>query len=537
MPRIIRERTVYYKEGNKEKRKGALELSPTTARFQIEGPIRRERSSYYLATERTHYDFWAKWLLGEEGKGLVLPYLDDYYLKLHFEPSFKDKISFTAVRVGEGMDMKMEEGFGSPDDKEGHFKHGYTKDIFALNHKRVLLPHLGNELTLSYLIDKGDFDFYSPDSPWESRMRFDDTTLRNETTLGWGNHETKLGVMLSRNKGYSETSMTYTEVEEENGRLIKKRKTHKYHWDRTVDYIGAYLWDRYKFGFGPIVDYGLRYEYLNITKETLISPRFSLCLPIGRSRIKCSIGEYSQYPISEGWLDEKEGNPDLLAQRSRQHIIGYEREIGDDKRIRIEGYYNDLSRLILPDREKKYLNKGRGVTKGIELFFQKKEGGRWDGWLSYALSRSEREKVPDWYELAARVEEGRLYPIDQERPHVASLVLNFKLPRRWRLNKKTLFYSGNPYTPIVGVRSEQIDETTTLYRPIYGEYNSARLPNYFKIDLTLTRGQRWGEWYLQCLNLTDHKNVYGYYYSQDYKERKEWTMLPLMLLGGVKFIF
>ncbi|MEW6680023.1 MAG: TonB-dependent receptor plug domain-containing protein [bacterium] len=520
---------VYYKEGSKKKRKGQLELSPTTMAFQMDGPIKKDKLSYYLSANRTHYDLLVKWFGGEKGR--ALPNFNDQYFKLYYEPTYKDKLSFGIVRTGEGMDMKMEEGYGSPDDEGGHFFYKYTKNIFAFNHKRVFSPSLSNELTLSYLIDKGRFRFYSPDYLFSGDLDYKDTALRNDFVIKKEGHEINVGGMVYRNKGKADDTYSFPIIEEVNGTWTEVKHKEEFHYQGTSDYYGLYLWDRYS-GFGPIIDYGIRYENNNFTKEGVFSPRFSICFPIGGGKIKQSIGEYSQYPMDSYYLDEKEGNPKLKSQCSRQYILGYERDIGDDKRVKIEAYYSDLSKLILPDKAKNYLNKGKGYSRGIELFFQKKEEKRWDGWFSYAYSQAKREEAPGKYGTYSVVKEEVFYPTDQDRPHVASLVLNYNLTKKWKLSMKTTYYSGNPYTPLIGAI-----KGSDTYKAIWGEYKSKRLPSYFQTDLTITKKQKWGEWYIHFINLTGHKNIYDYYYSDDYSEKKAFEQLPFMFLGGCKVNF
>ncbi|HAW49613.1 TPA: hypothetical protein DCX16_01480 [bacterium] len=522
---------VYYKEGNKKKKKGVLEISPTTAQIMIDGPI-KENTTYYFSANRTHYDLLAKWFIGED-KGYVFPYFDDFYFKLYNEPNYTDKVSLTALRVSEGMDMEVKKEEGAPD--EGHFWYKYTKDILAVTQKQVFSPSLWHELTLSYLKDNLDMKFTdSPDFETKGRLKFENYTLRDEWTKEIKNHRLGFGCMLWQSVGNERWDYTWRQTEIIDGTVTKKKHTDTYTWEKTTKYWSFYLQDRIKTRFFSI-EPGIRFEDNNITKEELISPRLSVLIPIGNNQFKIAFGEYSQYPM---YFGDEEIAPRLKAQHSTQHIIGWEKNIGGDKRIKVEGYYNRLSKLILPDKEKEYLNKGRGRNSGIEVFLQKKEGGKLDGWLSYAYSRARREVGFSKYEYYAGTskKEGVLYPTEQDRPHVASLVLNYKFKKRWKANIRAMYYSGNPYTPIADVK-KGTENQGAIYHPIYGEYLSSRLPYYFKLDLAIVKKQKWGEWYVQFLNLTNRKNIYGYYFDDETGKMEEFQMLPFMCLGGVKFIF
>jgi len=67
------------------------------------------------------------------------------------------------------------------------------------------------------------------------------------------------------------------------------------------------------------------------------------------------------------------------------------------------------------------------------------------------------------------------------------------------------------------------------------------MPDYQRLDVTLSRQFSFKRWdlsaYLQLINLYNHKNIYGYYYSDDYQIRKEFKMFGFMPLGGVEVKF
>jgi hypothetical protein len=545
---------VEYKTGNKEKRQGYLNISPTTSEFRLEGPfIKGKKASYLLSTSRTYYDLVLNWFTKE--KNLTYPYFYDLCGKFYFSPSYRNKLYLTLLRVGEGMKMKKsKEEEASPlfeeATEEYDFDYNYTKDIFAINYQHIFSKDLTSNLTLSYLLDKGDFKFCVEDTGFKQTLRMLNYGIRPEFSYYIGeNNILNFGGMFYRGRGDVKGEYKFSQVEP-NGELLKKKPyREEYSWHRTTEYLGIYLWDKYKIHPQITIEPQIRYEYNNLSKESLISPRFAVSLAFRSGKLKFAWGDYSQYPFVGGHISPDENTfRRLKAAHSLQHILGYETDIGKNKRLKIELYNNNLKRLILPDKEQDLLNKGKGYSRGIEIFLQKKEEesarNNWDGWISYSYNKSRREIGIDEYEAnrGTSKQENELYPTEQDRPHVLSFVLNYKFPV-WKLkaNLKATYASGQPYTPLKEVKSYR-SGTETLYLPIWGEYMSKRLPPYFKVDLTIKRDFKFGkfikgEWYCQFLNLFNYKNIYDYYYSEDYREKKEVKGLPFMFIGGVKFYF
>ena len=533
---------IRYKKGNLQKRSGLLELSPTTTEFFLNGPIKKEASSYLFSAKRTHYDFLAKFFV-EDKKDNVYPWFDDLLCKLYFDLSSKHKLTLFTPYISEGMDMQIEEEH-EPEAAGGHFGYKYEMGILGIDHKWIPTENYSLQTTLSYKEDKGDFDFYHPEFSFKEKIDPKNVALRSD--LDWQispSHKLRSGTYIfSSDLNFS--GEFEQDVIKGTDTLVKVREKKAYDIKKEANYIGLYAWDRWRIQPKLTADLGWRYEYFDLTKDYSLVPKLSLKYDLGdKTSLKAAYCYNSQFPIDIYWLDEKEGNPNLKPQKGIDYILGIERKLGGDVRLKCETYYKDLKDLILEDKEENFLNKGKGEAYGFEVFLQKKEAKRLDGWISYAWSVSKRQRGDSEHSLENGTTEGifddpKLYPTEQDRRHTLSIVGNYKLSPKWRLSASWRFNTGNPYTPLVGVVATG---TTTLYKPIWGEYNSGRMPNYQVLDVKIERlfkikGMDCSN-YLQLLNLYNHKNIYGYYYSDDYKERKESKMLPFMFLGGFEMRF
>jgi hypothetical protein len=116
------------------------------------------------------------------------------------------------------------------------------------------------------------------------------------------------------------------------------------------------------------------------------------------------------------------------------------------------------------------------------------------------------------------------------------LLATTALGRSWRLGGRFRYATGNPYTPIAGVAMDADGD----FIPIDGPLLSARLPDFFQLDLRLDRAWRrsWGvlNLYVDVQNVTNRRNAEGVTYSEDFSVRSFTRGLPIFPSIGVEYI-
>jgi hypothetical protein len=124
---------------------------------------------------------------------------------------------------------------------------------------------------------------------------------------------------------------------------------------------------------------------------------------------------------------------------------------------------------VLPGNQKAY---------GIE-FLLRRNTGRLNGWLAYTWSRSIVRVDGDqsWEDI----NEGISYPANYDIPHVVNTVVNYHFSRRVTASGILTYQTGRPVTYPVSVY--YINGVPYLD---YSERNEYRIPDYFRIDLSLT---------------------------------------------------
>lgn len=200
-----------------------------------------------------------------------------------------------------------------------------------------------------------------------------------------------------------------------------------------------------------------------------------------------------------------------------QWAAGYFRSFNRNAyEISVEAYYKLLSDLVeYEDGADAFLNPdleaelvfGQGRAYGAE-FFVKKNQGALTGWISYTLSRSERQ--------FDAINEGEWFSARQDRTHNLSVVASYQLSPKLTLSGAWVYYTGDAVTFPVG-KYEIDGEIITLY----GDRNANRMPDYHRLDLGLTwvirdRAGWYSDLNFSVYNVYNRKNAF----SIDFRENE-----------------
>jgi hypothetical protein len=264
---------------------------------------------------------------------------------------------------------------------------------------------------------------------------------------------------------------------------------------------------------------GLRADVYHAGKVTLLGldPRvLARYRPLPQLELFGAFGQYTQapsFPVPLPGIDTFALQ--LGLQRSVQGSFGVRLYLPKDFTASITGYYGKFKNIndVLLDFEAAACTspppeglKGiaayttrqlDGQGYGMELMVRRSKG-RWSGWLSYTLSRSER------------IFSCGLGPADFDQGHVINAVIQVRLPWRLMLGFHLLLQTGRPYT----VLQADLGNGT-----VAGGRNNARMPTYFQLDLRLDREWLFKRWalalFVEILNLAYSQSIYGVSYPKD----------------------
>jgi hypothetical protein len=251
-----------------------------------------------------------------------------------------------------------------------------------------------------------------------------------------------------------------------------------------------------------------------------------------RTTFKAGVGLFHQPPNGVESV-KPYGTPGVRSNRSLHSSAGFEQDFLPGLSLSLEGFYKDYSDLVvaIPDENAsavgaRFENIGSGRAYGAELLLRYQGEGRFHGWLSYTLSRSERRNAPD--------EPLHLFQYDQT--HILSALASADVGAGFTLGARFRFVSGTPYTPYVGGIVD-LDAGAYAAVPASDAY-SARLPSFQQLDLRVdkTFKIRSGKLiaYLELRNAYNRKNAEQISYRFDYAQSKRETGLPILPVIGLR---
>jgi len=115
---------------------------------------------------------------------------------------------------------------------------------------------------------------------------------------------------------------------------------------------------------------------------------------------------------------------------------------------------------------------GRGWAYGAEFLLQK-QTGRLSGFLGYTWAVSKRQ--------IDEINEGVAYFAPNDRRHDMSMSGSYDINKTWNVGMSFVYATGTAITLPVGKMFYQ-----GAFAPIYSDRNSGRLPDYHRLDLSVT---------------------------------------------------
>ncbi len=530
------------KEGNNKKFEVNGGIGLLSSRFAIEGPIIKEKMSFILAGRRTYFDLFFP-LSTNDGLKETIAYFYDLTAKVNYKINDKNTV------FASGYFGRDQFGFGSA----FGFEWGNGTTTLRWNH--VYGPKLFSNLTAFYSSYDYALNIESAATGDEFKWKSTIQNLSFKPEFTWyandKNTVTFGGQVLHYNFLPSETTVSSNGVKGDPVSLPRKYAlensifiSNDMEISKRLSLTYGLRYSRF-FNIGPGTMLNLQETTAGISKPYTISniesgkiiadygnfePRFSAKYEINdQSSLKASYNRMAQYihllSNTQASVPLDVWNPssnNIKPQIGDQVAMGYFHNFNwkeSDYEFSTEVFYKimqnqidyiDGADLLRNKGLEADLLSGDGRAYGLELFLKKRKG-RFNGWISYTLSRSERK--------VAGINEQSWYPTRFDKTHNLYLVGNYELNKRWSFSANFVYSSGVPGTfPTnrIEYQGYVIPHNSNNLR------NNYRIPSYHRLDLSATfdpkknENRKWkGTWTFGIYNVYARKNPFGIYFRQE----------------------
>ncbi len=282
------------------------------------------------------------------------------------------------------------------------------------------------------------------------------------------------------------------------------------------------------------INSGVHYTYFGLNGNQSLEPRFGIkwsMLP-GQS-LSYGFGMHSRVEALSVYFPQVASydsgdtltNKDLGLVKAMHHVIGYDRNINENLRLKIEGYYQHLYHVPQPsDPSSKFSginfmnglvtveldNQGTGYNYGLEFTLEKFYSSRYFYLVTASVFES-KYKAPD----------GQIYNSVFNSNYILNLLggKEFRISNKSTLtvNTKLVVKGGNRITPID--LEQSINEGEAKY--IEDRYLEDKAKDFIRWDagVTYRKNKEKHSWELSfdIQNLTNRKNIFTTYYDDDKK--------------------
>jgi hypothetical protein len=528
------------REGNKKEFTGSAGIGLVTSRFNIEGPLVKDKTSFILGARTTY----ATWLMNL----LPRPYdqanasFNDGNLVLNHKINSNNDIFITGYLSNDKFDLASDTTYGySNRNASIKWKHmfnsklisfftaGYDQykynvssdankinaykldfDIRQFNFKSDFTYLLNDKHTLDfglssilYKLRPGSFqplgkeslvtpDVVEPEQALESAVYLGDRfNVTPDLSINAGIRYSIFNYLGSKSVNYYAPGLP-----KEEGNLIESRQYEKGSIIKTFHGPEVRLSMRYAIndGFSIKAAYNSLRQYIHMLSNTMaIAP-------------------------TDIW---KLSDPNIKPQYGNQFSLGFYKNLKSNTiETSLEVYYKQIkdyldykpgATLILNDAVETEVINTKGKAYGVELMI-KKPVGKLNGWVSYTYSRILLQANDPAAGIS--VNNGAWYPANYDKPHDATAVGNFRVNHRFSLSLNMTYSTGRPITLPIGRYYYAGSQ-----RVLYSDRNAYRIPDYFRTDFSMNIDGNFkahkktrNSWTIGIYNLTGRKNPFSVYY-------------------------
>ncbi len=566
--------------GNDKEYHAGIGVGLISAKFNVEGPIVKEKTTFSISGRRTYGDVFLQPMIalmmaadGEEGKVNAGYYFYDLNAKVTHKFSDRSRL-YASYYMGDDA-LYARYKFGQSYTSQDFMRLGYNwgNIVGSLRWNYELTPKLFMNVTGAYtryrnnlsLTEESKRTNYSDEYTMRFNSGIQDATARVDFDYApTPDHAIKFGGQFLHHIFTPETSSM---------KISENDQNENYNFDTVIgqsivhaNEFMAYGEDDWRINDWLKVNAGLNFTGFLVqgTFYPSLQPRVSgrmlindrLSAKVGYAYMTQYLHLLSNSSISlptDLWVPV---TARIRPMTSQQVAAGFFYNLMDSLNLSVEGYYKYMDNLLEYKDGASFWGSsqgwedkvcmGRGWAYGVE-FLAQKNLGRLTGWLGYTWSHT--------YRLFDRegniLNNGKKFPAKYDRRHDVSVVLSYKFNDHIDASVSWVFSTGNAATLALqdidpsGDERVQRNYEWDYYNysstvPYVSSRNNYRMPNYHRMDVSinfhkkLRRGQRTIN--LSVYNVYNHQNPYLVYESyrwsnlegRDMKVLKQLSIFPIL---------
>ena len=552
-------------DGNNKKLHGNIAVGLLSTKFNLEGPLFSEKTTFNISARRTYYDILAKPLFAllsseasEENyktKARAGYYFYDLNAKISHKLSDKDRLYLSFYMGDDAVYTNITEKSTYDVSDDNNSSNGYR---YTENSKMKMDWNWGNLMTVMRWNRVLNNKLFMNATAHFTRYRFD-LGLRNEFQSNdpkYPDYDASFTYKSGIQDYSGKIEFDYTPNPDHDFKFGVNYVNHTFHpgvfvalehEDNTIgldtvvgnkniyaNEIIGYVEDNFNIGKYLKANLGLHYSAFSVQGKfyNSLQPRISLRAILKENlSLKASYSQMNQYihllsnnNISlptDLWVPVTKR---IVPMNSHQGALGIFYNLKNIVDLSLEGYYKTMDNIIEYKDGATFLNintgwedkvsMGRGWAYGVE-FLAQKTIGKTTGWIGYTWAKSERLFDRPGQEINF----GNVFPAKYDRRHDLSIVALHKFNEKIDISGTWVFSSGDCATlglqNYIGYRSDDTYGYSAYEFSHIDSRNNYRKLAYHRLDFGVNfhKKKKHGTrtWNISVYNIYNRNNPFFVY--------------------------
>lgn len=511
------------RNGNKDKYEFLAEVGFNGFEAAVEGPLGKPGKASFLLDYRYSTVALAHALGANVGTGVAVPYYQDINAKIHIPTNKAGTFNIFAVggtsKIHFGPDEDTTGLYGSDNaDRDRKYRSG--TGVLGITHSYNFNANTFGRAfaAVSLATNVADEYIVAEDKPAEQAVEI--STRQLKTSVGYQlEHRFSPRNQLSAGVAgdFMNLSLDQSYIKDGDSAMSKDLDS-----DESTSLIRGWVNWQHRFSNQLTANTGVYSQYFMLNSSYAVEPRFNIKYTSTTGHaLSMGVGLHSQLQPLEIYFRQTEGqltNKELDFSRSWHAVLGYDVNLGQKFRAKVETYYQHIfdvpveqqsspfsmlntgAQFGFPDKAE-LVNKGLGKNYGIELTLEKfLEKGFYLLFTQSVFNSKYRPSDKVWRNTAFN----------------SQYATNFLTGKEWTIkpgfnvgiDTKLSLSGGQWYTPF------DVEETVEKGYAVYDETKpfTLRYNPYFRWDVKLSftweMGRTTQKFFVDFQNVTAKKNIY-----------------------------